>query len=71
MMSSKGCGRKRSLTNFKVLYHYLPVGTEENDENLSQDSQSPGRDLNPGPPEYEAEVLTTRSRSSVTKFKGS
>jgi hypothetical protein len=28
-------------------------------ENLSQDSRSLGRDLNPGPPEYEAGVLTT------------
>jgi hypothetical protein len=26
---------------------------------LSQDSLSPGRDLNPGSPEYEAGVLTT------------
>jgi hypothetical protein len=26
---------------------------------LSQDSRSPGRDLNPGPPEYKAGVLTT------------
>jgi hypothetical protein len=25
-----------------------------------QDSQSPGQDLNPGPPEYEAGVLTTQ-----------
>jgi hypothetical protein len=28
--------------------------------NLSQESQSPVRDLNPGPHEYEAGVLTTR-----------
>jgi hypothetical protein len=28
--------------------------------NLSQDSQSAGQDLNQGPPEYEAGVLTTR-----------
>jgi hypothetical protein len=34
-------------------------------KNLSQDSRSPGRDLKPGPPEYEAGVLTTRPRRSV------
>jgi hypothetical protein len=28
-------------------------------KNLSEDTQSPDRDLNPGPPEYEAVVLTT------------
>jgi hypothetical protein len=32
-----------------------------------QDSRSPGRYLNPGPPEYEAGVLTTRPRRSVEK----
>jgi hypothetical protein len=31
-------------------------------EDLSQDSRSVRRDLNPGLPEYEAEVLTTRPR---------
>jgi len=30
-------------------------------KNVSQDSRSPGRVLKPGPPEYEAVVLTTRS----------
>jgi hypothetical protein len=28
-------------------------------KNLSQDNQSPDRDLNPGPPKYKARVLTT------------
>jgi hypothetical protein len=31
---------------------------------LGQDSRSPGRDLNPGSPEYEAGVLITRPRRS-------
>jgi hypothetical protein len=30
-------------------------------KNLSQDSRSPGRDLNLGPPECEAGLLTTQS----------
>jgi hypothetical protein len=33
-------------------------------KNLSQDSQSSGEDLNPGPPKYEG-VLTTRSLRSA------
>jgi hypothetical protein len=32
---------------------------------FSQDSRSPRRDLNPGPPEYEAGMLTTRPQRSV------
>jgi hypothetical protein len=37
----------------------------KNTRNLSQDSQSLGRELDPGPPEYNAGVLTTRPRHSV------
>jgi hypothetical protein len=33
----------------------------------SMDSRSPGRDLNPGPPKYEAGMLTTGPRLSVDK----
>jgi hypothetical protein len=32
---------------------------------LNEDSRSPGRDLNPGPLEYEAGVLSTQPRRSV------
>jgi hypothetical protein len=35
---------------------------------IIQYSTSPERDLKPGPPEYEAGVLTSRRRSSVTMF---
>jgi hypothetical protein len=51
MMNWKGCGRKRSWPNFKVLSRHLPGGTEENHENLSQDSRSPAESLNTRPPE--------------------
>jgi hypothetical protein len=44
---------------FNVLSRNLPGGTEENNT-LSQDSLSPGRDLNAGPPENEAGMPTTR-----------
>jgi len=36
-------------------------GTEESTKNLSQNSQSSGRYLNPGPPKYEPGLLNTRS----------
>jgi hypothetical protein len=47
------CGRKRSLP---VLRHYLNVclaRVMKPTNNVSQDMQSPGRDSNTGPPEYE------------------
>jgi hypothetical protein len=40
-------------------------GAEKNKKKLNQHSRSPGRDLYPGSPEYEAGVLTTRPRRSV------
>jgi hypothetical protein len=48
-----------------LILRYFPAGTEENHENLSQDSRSPGRNLNLGPPKYEAGLLTTRPWRSV------
>jgi hypothetical protein len=46
----------------------LSGGTEESHKGVSQDSWSPGRDLNPGLPEYEAGVLTTLPSSSVVQW---
>jgi hypothetical protein len=48
-----------------LLYRHVSEGTEENQENISQVSQSPGPDLNPGPPDYEPGVLTILPRCSV------
>jgi hypothetical protein len=45
--------------NFKVLSLHSPRKTKENHEKLRRNSRSPGRDLNPEPPEYETGVLTT------------
>jgi hypothetical protein len=51
---------------YKVIYPGNRVeGTTKTTKNLSQDSRSPARDLNPGPPEYEARVSPTRPRRSV------
>jgi hypothetical protein len=36
-------------------------------KHLCEDNRSLSRDLNPGPSEYKAEVLTTRPRLSVPK----
>jgi hypothetical protein len=58
-MNWKGCGRKRSCPNKR---YYPGICLEElrkTMKDLSQDSRSPGRDLKPGTPEYEAGVLTT------------
>jgi hypothetical protein len=41
-------------------------GLRKTTKNRSLDSLSSGRDLNPGPPEYEAEVLTSQPRRSVS-----
>jgi hypothetical protein len=46
-----------------IIRYYLGIcmkGLRETTKNLSQDSRSPGRDLNPKPPEYESGMLTTR-----------
>jgi hypothetical protein len=62
-MNSKGYGRKRSWPNLMYYSGFLPGGTEGNYEKNSHDSQSPGQDMNPGPPGYEAGLLTIPRRS--------
>jgi hypothetical protein len=52
-------GRKRSWPNFKVLSQGSLGVTEKSHEKLKSHSRSLGRDLNPGPTEYETGVLTT------------
>jgi hypothetical protein len=49
------------VAEIKVLFQNLPGGTEENHE-VPQDSRSPGIDLNPGTPEYDAGLLITQPR---------
>jgi hypothetical protein len=70
MMILKGYGRKRLWSNFKVEYYpiiHLEI-LRKGTKNLSQDRWSPVRDLNPGPPEYEAGVLTTQPLRSVIRL---
>jgi hypothetical protein len=40
-------------------------GLGKTTKNLNHESRSPGRHSNPGPPEYEAGVLTSQPRRSV------
>jgi hypothetical protein len=56
-MNLEGSG----MALFKVLSRHSSGGTEENHEK----PRSLGKDLNPGPTEYDAGVLTTRPRRSV------
>jgi hypothetical protein len=55
-MSWKGFGRKRLWPNFKVLSRHSPEGTEENHENLNQNSQLLG-------PRFEPKTSGIRSRT--------
>jgi hypothetical protein len=45
--------------NLRYYPGICPEGLRKNTKTLSQDSRSPGRNLNPGPSESEAGVLTT------------
>jgi hypothetical protein len=65
-MNWKLFGSKRPWPNFKVLSRHSSGKCEENHEN-PQDRRSLGRDLNPGSPECDAGVLTTRPQRSVLK----
>jgi hypothetical protein len=60
MISWKEFRRKRSSNNFKVL-----KGRRKIMKNLHEDGQSPGRNLKPGPSEYEAGMLTAPPRRSI------
>jgi hypothetical protein len=64
-MNGKGCGKKQLWPNLRSYPGIYLEGLRKTMKTLSQDSQFPGRDLNPGPPEYEAGVLTTHPRHLV------
>jgi hypothetical protein len=66
MIKRKIFRRKRSWPNFNVVSQHSPGRVEESRENIRQDSRSAGRDLNPGPPDYEAGMFLTRPRRSAT-----
>jgi hypothetical protein len=57
-------------TGRSLILRYCPgihmVELRKTTKNISHDSRFPNPDLNTGPPEYEAGVLTTRSRRSLS-----
>jgi hypothetical protein len=52
--------KERVLALFQVLFRYLPRGTEENHNNLNQDSLCSGQCSNRAPPEYQSEALVPK-----------
>jgi hypothetical protein len=64
-MNWNGYVRKRLWPNLKYYPYIFLEGVRKTTKNPKQDSQSLGRDLNPGPPEYEEGGKTTRPRRSV------
>jgi hypothetical protein len=59
MMNMIQYGRKQLSPNLRYYPGIFLEGLRKTTKNLRQDSQSQGRDLNMGPTEYEAGVLTT------------
>jgi hypothetical protein len=65
-MNLKAYRRKRSWPNLRYYVRIWLEGLRTTKKHLSQDSQSPGRDMNPGPPEYEATARCSLQPSSAT-----
>jgi hypothetical protein len=64
-MNWKGYGRKWAWPNLRYYPGICLEGLRKATKNASQNNRSAGRDLNPGPPVYEAEVLIIRLRRSI------
>jgi hypothetical protein len=64
-MSWKVCERNRSRPNLRNYTDICLEVLRKTTKDFCQDIRSPGRDLNPGPPEYEAGMLTTWPRHSI------
>jgi hypothetical protein len=56
----EGMWMETAVAKFKVVSRYLLERLRTTTASLSQNNQSPGRDLDPGPLEYEAGLLATR-----------
>lgn len=69
MMYLKSYRRKWSWPILRqgLLIQHLIIWNNESTKNVSQGSRSPGLDLNPDPPENEAELLITRPRCSAKR----
>jgi hypothetical protein len=65
MMNWKVCERKWLLPNVKALSQNLSARTEENHEEPQPGFPVSRLRFEPGPSEYEAEILVTRPRRSM------
>jgi hypothetical protein len=54
----EGMQKELARAKFKAVSQYLPGGLIKTTENLSEDIQSLGQDLNNGPPKYEGVANT-------------
>jgi hypothetical protein len=66
MINWKGCWRKRSWPSLMCCLSVCLEGLRKTTRTFRQDSRSPGRDLNPGPPEYKGGMLTNLPWRSVS-----
>lgn len=62
----KGCERKESQPTLRYYPGIYLEGLGKTTK-IHQDSQSLGRDLNPGPPEFKAEMLTAQLQHFLYK----
>jgi hypothetical protein len=60
MVNWNGCGRRRSWPNLRYCVSIYLDGLMKTTNTFSQDSRSPGQDLNLGPLDYEARLLITQ-----------
>jgi hypothetical protein len=61
--------KDRSWPNLGCYPGICLAGLKKTTKSLSQLSRSPGRDLDPGTSEYEAQVVSTQTRRTVTMIK--
>jgi hypothetical protein len=66
-MNWTGRGRKESWPNARYYLYIFLEELRKTTKNFSQDSQSLGKDMNPGPLEYEIRVITTQPLHSVIR----
>jgi hypothetical protein len=69
MMNWKGCGTKRRWPDLSSYLGNFWRNWGNPREETCQNSRSPVQYLNPGPPKYEAEMLTTQPRRSLLNVR--